>query len=296
MSNIRKKVFTKFIFCLALPLPLLLLFQSCGKGFQAASIYSSSHLYKSGIEACDNQIKEDFSDSLYLFANTYSCQECHNNNDNSPRSFADSDITVALDQFSNMGGIKTLNRVALSDHQTGYTGEFLRGDLNLAKNMWDEAIVNFDRCTKTLGNKEKQSITSQKRTSLFEKNGDVVQLGKEEILLWQLDESNFSPHLPGVIFKITVSVEKNVHNNLEYHIKNPTLISGSNSLSLENVDILINNKKQGKTTYTFSKQNLGANSRLTLSTTRSIFQKSKNLQLNSSDKFSIHFHSITLSD
>ena len=269
----------------------LALFQNCGGDFQTSS---DARLYKSGIEVCDSKIVTGYSDSFYSLAKTHNCGSCHNNGNGHPSSFADDNLQEAFDNFSQLGGAVPFTRKALSDHQEGVTGEPIRGDLNLAKSLWDDAHASFQQCVLTSGDGEILSQTSSKATSLFDSQGQVVQLGAEETLEWELSEPGFEPELAGVIFRMAISVVKNSNGNLEYHVKEPTLIAGNQAIYVQNIDILINETKIGKTTYTFSNQVLEANSRVTFSNTSAVFQSSDSVYLNSTDKFSVHFHEIGL--
>ena len=265
---------------------------------KSASTELSSGLYKSGFPVCDDQLILDYRDTLHNFAKTKTCDSCHGGTNISRKAFADTDVDIAFDQFRSLGGLSIFDFYALNDHAAGISGEKNRGDLNLAKTAWDEARNDFNACVSSAvtGNISGARTTYEIATSLFDRSNAPLALGSIQNMQWDLNDSRFVPRLRGASFKIKVSVEEDANGDKVYHIKDPTLVTGANSINIENINVLINGTNDGKTTYSFALRLIPANSEVTLSTTTAVFKPTAGEFLKRSDRFSIQFQTLEVVD
>ncbi|MCJ8276605.1 MAG: c-type cytochrome [Bdellovibrionales bacterium] len=247
-----------------------------GIGWLAVLVNCSPEHNSSGFSAQSacNLVLEDVFKSQYQPFLVQNCNGCHASGGIGIGSFADSDPTVAFEQFRFRGDL--INQRAVDPaHQAGITGPQHQPFIDSVSAQWEDANNQALTCLANATNPGEGGVIDDDplltRGSIFTGEQRIGASETSKTLTWNLGNDISTPSdvsLPGALFSIDVVTNTTPTGNTSYQFSNPKLNTGSDAVHLILIQVRINGQLiTSATTYRGLNRRVPANSESDLSLT-----------------------------
>ncbi len=223
-------------------LALALLFNQCGGGSTESSKSQVNPSTSLTAPACSGDLKTVFERTYYPFV-TANCAGCHA--DAAGRGFANADLSIAFDQFKQVGYARISANAVNDSHNPPWTGAKHTETINTIQGNWEKALDEFTRCTsQDFGGGSVSYDVAVETNELAIPDG--VDVNKNKAIIWNLKKADLignTARIPdnfAATLKAEIGVHKDTAGNRTYFITGLKIYQSNSDLIVKTVGVKYN--------------------------------------------------------